>query len=162
VASDFKARQLDTDPLPEVYLPYERFPMIRSMRVVMRFAGPVGAMVRPVREVLAQVDATQPVYEFETLEQALDDSIAPRRFQLLLLEVFAAAALLLAVIGIRWRDGMVRGTADTRDRRTYGFASRGYEIVMLVVKQGMRLTLVGIRAGLLAAACLTRLMASLL
>jgi putative ABC transport system permease protein len=162
VVSDFKARQLDADPLPEVYMPYERFPMIRSMRVVVRTAGGAGAMARAVREQLAQVDATQPAYEFETLEQALADSIAPRRFQLLLLGVFAAAALLLAAIGIH---GVMAWSVGQRTREIgvrMALGARRYEIVMLVVWQGMRLALVGIGAGLLAAASLTRMMASLL
>lgn len=162
VVADFKARQLDADPLPEVYLPYERFPRVRSMRVVVRIAGAAGAMARAVREVLAQVDATQPVYEMETLEQALADSIAPRRFQLLLLGIFAATALLLAVIGIHgviaWSVG--QRTREIGLRRALG--ARQYQIVVLVVRQGMRLALVGIGAGLFAAASLTRLMASLL
>jgi ABC-type antimicrobial peptide transport system permease subunit len=115
-----------------------------------------------VRELLGQVDATQPAYEFATLEQALADSIAPRRFQLLLLGVFAVAALLLAAIGIHgvmaWSVG--QRTREIGVRVALG-ASR-YEIVMLVVRQGMRLALVGIGAGMLAAAMLTRLMASLL
>jgi putative ABC transport system permease protein len=162
VVSDFKARQLDADPLPEVYMPYERFPMIRSMRVVVRTAGGAGAMARAVREQLAQVDRTQPAYEFGTLEQALADSIAPRRFQLLLLGVFAAAALLLAAVGIHgvmaWSVG--QRTHEIGVRMALG--ARRNEIVMLVVRQGMRLALAGIGAGLLAAASLTRLMASLL
>lgn len=162
VVSDFKARQLDANPLPEVYMPYERFPLIRSMRVVVRTAGGAGAMARTVREQLAQVDATQPAYEFETLEQALADSIAPRRFQLLLLGVFAAAAMLLAAIGIHgvmaWSVG--QRTREIGVRMVLG--ARRHEIVTLVVRQGMRLALAGIAAGLLAAASLTRLMASLL
>jgi putative ABC transport system permease protein len=162
VVADFKARQLDADPLPEVYMPYERFPRVRSMRVVVRIAGAAGAMARPVRDVLAQVDATQPVYEMETLEQALADSIAPRRFQLLLLGIFAAIALLLAVIGIH---GVMAWSVGQRTREIgvrMALGARRYEIVVLVVRQGMRLALVGIGAGLLAATILTRLMASLL
>jgi putative ABC transport system permease protein len=162
VVSDFKTRQLDVDPMPEVYMPHERFPLIRSMRVVVRTAGGAGAMAPVVRDLLAQVDATQPAYEFQTLEQALAESIAPRRFQLRLLGAFAAAALLLAAIGIHgvmaWSVG--QRTREIGVRMALG-ASRN-EIVMLVVRQGMRLALAGIGAGLLAAAGLTRLMASLL
>jgi putative ABC transport system permease protein len=162
VVSDFKARQLDADPLPEIYMPYERFPLIRSMRVVVRTAVGADAMVRTVREQLAQADATQPAYEFETLEQALADSTAPRRFQLLLLGVFAAAALLLAAIGIH---GVMAWSVGQRTREIgvrMALGARRHEIVTLVVRQGMRLALAGIGAGLLAAAGLTRLMASLL
>jgi len=162
VVSDFKARQLDADPMPEVYMPYERFPNTRSMRVVVRTAVAAGAMVRAVQDVLAQVDATQPPYEVETLEQALSDSIAPRRFQLLLLGIFATAAVLLAAIGIH---GVMAWSVGQRTREIgvrMALGARRNEIVMLVVWQGMRLALVGIGVGLLAAASLTRLMASML
>jgi putative ABC transport system permease protein len=162
VVADFKARQLDADPLPEVYMPYERFPRVKSMRVVVRIAGAAGAMARAVRDALAQVDATQPAYEMETLEQALADSVAPRRFQLLLLGTFAATALLLAVIGIH---GVMAWSVGQRTREIgvrMALGAQQYEIVVLVVRQGMRLALVGIGAGLFAAASLTRLMASLL
>jgi putative ABC transport system permease protein len=162
VVADFKARQLDANPAPEVYMPYQRFPLFRSMRVLARTASASGAMARPVQELLARVDSTQPAYELETLEQALADSIAPRRFQLWLLEVFAAAALLLAVIGIH---GMMAWSVGQRTREIgvrMALGARRHEIVMLVIGQGMRLALVGIGAGLLAAASLTRLMANLL
>jgi putative ABC transport system permease protein len=162
VVSNFKARQLDADPLPEIYMPYERFPMIRSVRVLVRTAGAVGSMTPAVRALLAEVDATQPAYEFETLELALAESVAPRRFQFLLLGLFATSALLLAIIGIHgvmaW--SVTQRTHEIGVRMALG--ARRYEIVTLVVRQGMRLALAGIGAGLLAAAGLTRLMSSLL
>ncbi|MGD0778462.1 MAG: FtsX-like permease family protein [Candidatus Solibacter sp.] len=162
VVADFKARRLDANPMPEVYMRFDRFPMFRSMRVLVRTAGAAGAMERAVRDALTQADAAQPAYEFQTLEQALADSIAPRRVQLLLLGVFAAAALLLAAIGIH---GMMAWSVGQRTREIgvrMALGARRGEIVMLVVRQGMRLALVGIGAGLFAAAGLTRLMASLL
>jgi putative ABC transport system permease protein len=162
VVSDFKVRQLDADPMPEVYMPYERFPNIRSMRVLVRAAGPAGTIAGPVREVLAQVDRTQPAYEFETLEQALAESIAPRRFQLVMMAIFSAAALLLTMIGIY---GVIASSVGQRTREIgvrVALGARKREILMLVIWQGMRLALSGIGAGIVAAATLTRLMASLL
>ena len=162
VVSDFKARQLDAAPLPEVYMPYERFPLIRSMRVVLRTAGRPGALAGAVRETLAQVDGSQPAYELETLEQALADSVAPRRYQLLMLGVFAATALLLAALGIH---GVMAWSVGQRIREIgvrMALGARRREILLLIVMQGMRLALIGIAAGLLAAGALTRLMTSLL
>src|SRR5262249_54565999 len=68
VVGDLKTRQLDADPPPEVYMPYQRFPLIRSVRILVRTANPSGEMARTVQELLTQVDTTQPAYEFETLE----------------------------------------------------------------------------------------------
>jgi putative ABC transport system permease protein len=108
------------------------------------------------------MDPTQPVYELETLEHALSDSIAPRRFNLFLLTTFAATALLMALVGIYGviSCSVVQRTHEIGIRMALG-AQRG-EIVGMVVRQGMVMALVGILAGLGAALALTRLMSSLL
>jgi putative ABC transport system permease protein len=162
VVSDFKARQMDAAPLPEVYIPYQRFPSNRSMRVLVRSSSLADAQARAVQQVLAEVDATQPAYEFGTLAQALADSVAPRRFQLELLAVFAAAAVLLALIGIH---GVMAWSAGQRAREIclrMALGAGRRQVVMLIFRQGMRLCLTGVVAGLFAAAGLTRLMASML
>jgi putative ABC transport system permease protein len=162
VLSDFKTQQLDASPLPEIYMPYQRFPMIRSIRVLIHADGGANVIVKPVREILTQVDSTQPAYEFETLDQALAGSVAPRRFQLFLLVLFASSAILLAVIGIHgvmtW--SVAQRIPEIGVRMALG--ARRHEIVGLIVWQGMRLALVGIGAGLVASAGLTRLIANLL
>jgi putative ABC transport system permease protein len=104
----------------------------------------------------------QPVYNMESLQQALSDSIAPRRFNLFLLGTFAAAALLMAIVGIY---GVIAYSVTQRTReigiRMALGAQRG-EVVQMVVRQGMGIALSGIVVGLAAALGLTRLMASLL
>lgn len=162
IVADFKAQQLDADPLPEVYMPYQRLGRSRSMRVLVRAGADARTIAAPIREVLTQVDRTQPAYEFERLDQALADSIAPRRFQLALLAVFAASALLLALIGIH---GVMVWSVTQRSREIgvrLALGAGRREIILLVVQQGMRVALIGMGAGLLAAAGLTRVMASLL
>jgi ABC-type antimicrobial peptide transport system permease subunit len=132
------------------------------MRFVVRAGHAAGTIAQPVRELLTQVDATQPAYEFEPLERALADSIAPRRFQLSVLVLFAASALGLALIGIH---GVMAWSVEQRSREIgvrMALGARRSEIVRLVVRQGMRLVAIGIAAGVVAAAGLTRVMASLL
>jgi putative ABC transport system permease protein len=162
VVADFKASQLDANPLPEVYVPYERMPVNRSMRVVVRTAASIDAVAPMVRERIHQIDPTQPVYEFQTLESALSESIAPRRFNLLLLGAFAGTAVLLALIGIYGVIGysVAQRTREIGVRMALG-ARRG-EIARMVVRQAMTVALAGTIIGLGAAAALTRLMASLL
>ncbi len=109
-----------------------------------------------------RLDPSQPPYGIMTLENALAESVAPRRFNLLLLGTFAASAVLLAVIGIYG----VMSYAVTQRTREIGIrmalgARRG-EIVRLVVGQGMAVALTGIAAGTAAALGLTRLIATLL
>jgi hypothetical protein len=74
--------------------------MSLSARVVVRTAHDAGGAAPAIRKLISGIDPTQPVYELQTLEQALADSIAPRRFNLFPLGTFAATALVLALIGI--------------------------------------------------------------
>ncbi len=162
VVADFKAWQLDAEPLPEVYIPYQLPPMGRSVRVAVRTSGDPRPIAPIIRKLASGIDPTQPVYEFGTLAQALSDSIAPRRFNLFLLGAFAATALLMALVGIY---GVIAYSVAQR-RHEIGIrvalgAQRG-EIVGMIIRQGMGFALAGIVIGLAAALGLTRLMASLL
>jgi putative ABC transport system permease protein len=162
VVADFKASQLDAAPLPEVYVPYERLPVNRSMRVVVRSAVAAISIAAGVREQIAAIDPTQPVYEFQTLEQALADSIAPRRFNFFLMGAFAATAVLLALIGIYGviAYSVARRTREIGVRMALGARRTG--IARMVIRQGMTVAGVGIVVGAVAAAGVTRLMTSLL
>ena len=162
VVADFKYWQLDAEPRPEVYMAYEWSPVVRSVRVIVRTSGDARLAASSIRKLISEIDRAQPVYELQTLEQALSDSIAPRRFNMFLLGTFAATALLLGLIGIYGviAYSVAQRTNEIGIRRALG-AQRG-DIVRMVVWQGMRMALAGIGVGLVAALGLTRLMASLL
>jgi putative ABC transport system permease protein len=162
IVADSKVWQLDAEPSPEVYMPYERLPLSRSMRVVVRTAGDAAAFAPAIRKLVSGIDRTQPVYEFQTLAEALSASIAPRRFNLFVLGTFEATALLLAVVGIY---GVIAYSVSLRTpeigiRLALG-AHRG-EIAGMVVRQAMTVALAGIGIGIVAALALTRLIGSLL
>jgi putative ABC transport system permease protein len=115
-----------------------------------------------VRAQISSVDPDQPVTNIQTVDQFMDSSRAQPRFTMLLLGVFSAAALALAVIGIYG----VLAYSVTQRRQELGIrlalgAERG-NILGLVVRQGLMLAGVGIAVGLVAALFLTRLMSSLL
>jgi ABC-type antimicrobial peptide transport system permease subunit len=98
----------------------------------------------------------------QTLEEALADSVAPRRFSAFLLNAFALTALLLSVVGIY---GVISYTVAQRTREIglrMALGAQRRDVVGMVVRQGMQLALVGIAIGLVAAAGLTRLMTNLL
>ena len=84
VVADFKTWQVDAEPSPEVYIPYQLPPSGRSVRVVVRTSGDPRPIAPIIRKLAAETDLTHPVSEFQTLEHALSDSIAPRRFNLFL------------------------------------------------------------------------------
>src|SRR5580658_5361653 len=162
VVSDLTYSRLDAPAEPEVYIPYQLSSSFLGMTVMVRTATDATAMAPAIRNAIASVDRAQPVAEVKTLEQALADSIAPRRFNLYLLGVFATSALLLALIGIY---GVVAYAVAQRTHEIgvrMALGAQRSQVVRLVVREGMRLAAAGITVGLAAAFALTRLMASLL
>ncbi|MEX2261343.1 MAG: ABC transporter permease [Bryobacteraceae bacterium] len=162
VVSDLKYSKLDAEPPPEVYVRYQQMPYLRGADIAVRAAGDPSALAPAIRKLISEIDPAQPVYDVKTLDQALADSIAPRSFNLFLLGTFAAAALLLAVVGIY---GVIAYSAAERTREIgmrMALGARRNQVVRMVVLDGMAIALAGILAGLAAALGLTRLMANLL
>jgi predicted permease len=119
-------------------------------------------LVPAVRAQVAGPTRDQPIYAVRTMEQIISESLAERRFAMLVLIIFAVAALALAAVGIY---GVMSYTVTRRVnelgiRAALG-ASRA-ELVGLVLRQGMKLAAIGMAGGLAAALALTRLMAKLL
>jgi putative ABC transport system permease protein len=162
VVADMRYTKLDAQPAPETYVPYRQALDLRSMDIMVRTVGDPSALAAAIRKLITDLDRTQPVYDVQTVEQALATSIAPRRFNLLLLGIFAAVALVLAVVGIYGVMGyaVTQRTHEIGVRMALG-ARRG-EVVRMVVRQGMATAVVGIAVGAAAALGLTRVMGSLL
>jgi putative ABC transport system permease protein len=162
VVADLRYAKLDEHPAPETYVPYRQAVYVRSMDIMVRMAGDASVQGASIRKLVAELDRTQPIYDVQTLEQALAGSIAPRRFNLLLLGIFAAAALVLAVVGIYGVMGyaVTQRTHEIGVRMALG-ARRG-EVVGMVVQQGMAIAAAGIAVGAAIALGLTRVMGSLL
>jgi putative ABC transport system permease protein len=162
VVSDLQYSRRDAAAEPEMYIPYQLSSSLLGMTIMVRTTAGAGALEPPIRNLIASIDRTQPVYEVKTLEQALADSIAPRRFNLYLLGAFAASALLLALIGIY---GVIAYAVAQRTHEIgvrLALGAQRSQVVRLVVREGMRLAALGITVGLAAAFGLTRLMTSLL
>jgi putative ABC transport system permease protein len=112
--------------------------------------------------VIAELDRDQPLYDVQTLEDALADSVAPRRFTALVLNAFALTAVMLAVIGIY---GLMAFSVAQRTREIglrVALGAQRRAVVGAVVRQGMQVVLVGIVIGVVAATGLSRLMTTLL
>jgi predicted permease len=120
------------------------------------------SMVSAVRVQVAGPTLDQPMYAVRTMEQIISASLAERRFTMLLLIIFASTALVLAAIGIYgvMSYAVSRRTHELGVRMVLG-ATRS-DLLQLVVREGMRLAVIGMVAGLVSALGLTRLLASLL
>jgi predicted permease len=161
VVGRVKQDSLDSDPRIAFYLTHTQFPT-RAMTVAFRGSTNPGVMLSAARNELRNLDPNLPMYRARTMEQQVDESLARRRFSMLLLGVFAGVALVLATIGIYGVMGYLvnQGTRELGIRIALGASPRN--ILNLVVRQGMALALAGVTLGLGAALLLTRLIRSLL
>jgi predicted permease len=134
----------------------------RAMDMVVKTTVEPESLVAAIRREVQAVDKDQPLANVSTLESLLDETLAPRRFSLLLLGLFALVALLLAMIGIYgvMSYAVTQRTREIGIRIALGAGSR--DIFKQVVGHALLLTSAGVLIGLLAAVLLTRLMASLL
>lgn len=162
VVADFKDQQLDLRPTPQVYIPYQKLPVIGSVRAVIRINVDASSLIPVTRERVSAIDPNVPVHRLQTLEQDLFDSLAPRRFNLYLLGAFAATALLLALVGI---FGVISFIVTQRTREIgirVALGARRPDIVWMVARHGMRIAVLGLGAGLAGALVLSRFMATMI
>ncbi|HEY2466984.1 MAG TPA: ABC transporter permease [Terracidiphilus sp.] len=152
---------LETDGKIATYFPIQQGPDRGAFLVARSSSNDPGLSAAITGEIHA-VDPTVVVYGIRTMQDRLYDSLARQRFSSTMLGVFAAFALLLASVGLYG----VLSYLVTQSTRDIGIlvalGARTENILGLVVRQGMQLTLIGILAGLIGAAALTRVMASLL
>jgi putative ABC transport system permease protein len=161
VARDLKYAAIDADPAPELFFHYADTP-VSSMTLVMRVDGDPIAAAPAVRNALSAIDPTQSFYNIKTLEEVLSDSIAPRRFNLLLLGTFAVVALVLAALAVY---GVVAYAVAERTHEIGIRMALGAErsnVVRMMLAQGMWSVVAGLVVGLGGAWAATQLIAGLL
>jgi predicted permease len=161
VVGRVKQDSLDSDPRIAFYLAHTQFPT-RAMTVALRSRTAPAAMLSAARSELRNLDADLPMYYVRTMEQRVNESLAKRRFSMMLLGIFASLALALAAIGIYGVMAYLvnQGTRELGIRIALGASQ--HSIVSLVVRQGMVLAVAGVTIGLAAAFLLTRLIRTLL
>ena len=144
-----------------MYRPYWDWSPAR-VRLVARTSGDPRALAGAMREAVRSADVNVPVQQFQTMQQLLDDSVAQRRLQTLLISVFASSALLLAAFGIY---GVVAYSV-TRRRRELGLrialGAQPRDLYSLVVRDSMRPVIAGLLVGVPAAVAAGQALTSLL
>jgi putative ABC transport system permease protein len=161
VVSDVKHFGLDREAQPEMYAPFEQF-VIDVMPTVIRVSGDPASLAGAVREQARAVDPSVAVADIAPMRELLSDSLAQRRFTMLLLSVFATVATLLASAGVYgvMAYGVTSRAREIGVRLALG-AQRG-DVLWLVLKRGLKLASAGVAIGLLASLALTRLIKELL
>jgi putative ABC transport system permease protein len=161
IAADVLQKGLHTAPRAEAYVSHMQWPSRYSTLIVRSGLDPAGLEAAVRREALA-VDPDIPLYEVKTMREVLDGSLASRRFDMALLALFAALAVLLAAVGLYGTMAymVTQRTHEIGIRMALGARSR--DVLRLVVGQGMALTLAGVTLGVLGALALTRVLSTLL
>jgi ABC-type antimicrobial peptide transport system permease subunit len=160
IVGDVKYEAVDwpgSDGRPEFYTSYLQFAYPDTMMMV-KTRGPASAIVPALRRAVATVDPALPIYDVLTLDDRIDEAISRPRFNAALVGGFAAAALLVAALGVY---GMLSYSVSSRlheigVRLALGAAPR--RIVRFVLGEGLRLGIAGIAVGLAAALAAGRLM----
>ena len=164
VAADVKDSSLDEPADPAVYTPFSQSEQVwrRWMTLVLRTSGPVPGLVDEVKKQVWSVDSQIPITDILSMEDLMAVSLAQQRFNMLLLALFAALALILAAVGIY---GLMAYAVSQRTHEIgvrLAIGAQRSDVLHLVLRDGAKLILLGIAIGITAALALTRLMASLL
>jgi ABC-type antimicrobial peptide transport system permease subunit len=132
------------------------------MNVVLRSNVAPAALTSAIKKEISELDPDLPIYNVRTMDGRVQESLARRRFSMMMLGLFAALALALATIGIYGVMAYMvnQGTREIGIRLALGATQKN--ILQLILRQGMILALTGVAIGLAGAFALTRLMRSLL
>ncbi|MBO0861933.1 MAG: ABC transporter permease [Chloracidobacterium sp.] len=157
LAGDVKQFGLATEPRPEIYLPMRR----NSMTLIVRTSGNPAQWAAAVRETIQRLD-NRTVIGMRTLEEMVDRTAFSRRTLALLMGILGAVALLLAAMGIY---GVISYMVAQRTREMgvrLALGAQRHDLLKLVLGQGVKLTTIGVAAGLALALAITRFLSSML
>jgi putative ABC transport system permease protein len=163
VVGDNRHASLSESPVPTAFIAYRQdFESWPRMGFVIKSKTTAASLASVVRAELAGIDRAQPVYAIEPMDNLLRTSVAQRRFVMLLLGSLASIALVLAMIGVY---GVISFSVSERTQEIgirMALGARAFDVLRMVLGQGMRVAVIGIAIGLAAAFALTRLLTSML
>jgi putative ABC transport system permease protein len=161
IVRDVKLAGLEAPSEPAYYLPASQAPLQDMILLVRTTTDPL-SLVGAVRGAVLSIDPSQPISNVSTLEKVVDESVAQRRLNMLLMGLFGGLAMLLSAVGIYGllSHAVTQRTQEMGIRMALG--AQVSDVLKLVLKQGMMLALAGEVIGLIGALALTRLMRGLL
>ena len=161
VVKDLPHRAIDSLPEPDWYLSRAPGPQHNQILFVRTAVNP-SQLAAPIRRVVAEFDRDQPVTKIKTMSEVVADTVATRKFNMLLFGLFAAIAILLAALGIYgvMAYSVAERTKEIGIRMALG--AQKSDVPRLVVWNGVMLTMIGVAVGLALALVMTRLMTTLL
>ena len=161
VVGDVKQLGLDSNAKPEVYFPFAQVTE-PSMSLVVRTVSSPLSVVSSVKNQIQTIDKNLPIDNATTMEQLLAESSSGRKFNMLLLTLFAVLAVILAVVGIYgvMSYSVTQRTHEIGIRMAVG--AQPLDVLRIVIGRGMLWALIGVAFGLVGAFALTRLMTSML
>jgi putative ABC transport system permease protein len=159
VVADVRQASLDSPPMPEAFRPLLQ-QCFSSITLVARGGATPDRTIETIRKAVAGVDPGWPVYNERPVERLVTDSMASRRFTLLLMELFAGLALVMAVVGVYGVLSCVVGERRREIAIRLAVGAQRHVVFGLVLGQGMRSVATGALFGLIGAFMLTRVLRS--
>jgi putative ABC transport system permease protein len=161
IVGSVRHRSLGEEPRPEMFVPYNQTPALNLNVVVRTQVEPI-SYAATLRRAMTAIDANLPIFEVRTMEERLSESVAQPRFRTALLGVFAALALVMAVVGLYavMAVSVAQRTHELGIRVALGAQRR--DLIGLVLRQGATLVGIGVVIGLAGAWAITRVLTTLL
>lgn len=157
VIGNVKHGALEEEPQPEMYVSAMQGPLL-SPYIVMRTTADAASMIDLVRAEAIQIDKDLPIYRIQTMQAVRSESVAQRRFVLVLVGVFGALALLLAAVGVYGVMSLLvtERTQEVGVRLALG--ARPFQVLTMLVKHALGLALAGAAGGVAIAFALMPLL----
>jgi putative ABC transport system permease protein len=163
VVGDVRQMSLAVSPEDAVYMPTTQWRYTdRALSLVVKTRGNAASLAPFIRQVIWLIDKDQPIVRIATMDELLTASASERRFALILFETFGLVALILAASGIY---GVFSGSVAERTREIgvrLAMGAQRWDVLGLILKQGIQLTIIGVVIGLIASWAVTRFLTNLL